>query len=299
MKWYFACNDKSSDFFPLIKAAVNSAMKNTDLEPHFIYDGEENELTQWLKEHRVKVIRHRVSFYDALEKHYGPQMLAIASGAFLRCDIPLLEQEDEFVLYTDCDVLFLQDIKSDFKTDIKPKYFACSSQTSKNNFTDFNTGVMVMNVKELRKTHDKFRNFIIKNLGILNTFDQSAYQIFYGGKNTNLATIYNHKPYWGVDKNAVILHFHGCKPTTFTSEEALKHLPYMHYQLYKKNPKAYDFYLDLYRNYGPEIRYSVSGMENLKKGLYPLDKGGKTPLLIRIKTRLAKECKKLLRKIGL
>lgn len=295
MKWYFACNDKSPDFFPLIKAAVNSAMKNTDLEPHFIYDGEENELTQWLKEHRVKVIHHRVSFYDALEKHYDAKMLAIASGAFLRCDIPTIEKDDEIVLYTDCDVLFL----NDFKIDIRPKYFACSSQVSKNNFTDFNTGVMIMNVKELRKSHEKFCSFIVKNLGMLNTFDQTAYQIFYGGKNTNLPTIYNHKPYWGVDKNAVILHYHGCKPTTFTSDEALKNLPYTHYQLYKKNPKAYDFYLDLYRNYGPEIRYSMSGMENLKKGLYPFDKGGKTPLINRIKTKLTKEYKKLLRKIGM
>lgn len=294
MKWYFACNDKSPDFFPLIKAAVNSAMKNTDLELHFIYDGEENELTQWLKEHRVKIIHHRVSFYDALEKHYDAKMLAIASGAFLRCDIPIIEMEDEFVLYTDCDVLFLKD----FKNNINPKYFACSSQVSKNNFTDFNTGVMIMNVKELRKSHGQFCNFIVKNLNILNTFDQTAYQIFYSGKNTHLPIIYNHKPYWGVDEKAVIVHFHGCKPTTFASEETLKNLPYTHYQLYKKNPKAYDFYLDLYRNYGPEIRYSSSGIENLKKGLYPLDKGGKTPLINRIKTKLTKEYKKLLNKIG-
>lgn len=299
MKWYFACNDKSPDFFPLIKAAVNSVKKHTDLEPHFIYDGEENELTQWLKEHRVKIIHHRVSFYDALEKHYDTKILAIASGAFLRCDIPIIETEEEFVLYTDCDVLFLKDIKSDFKLEYNPKYFACSTQFTKNNFTDFNTGVMLMNVKQLRKSHQQFCNFIVKNLDILNTFDQSAYQIFYSGKNTNLPTIYNHKPYWGVDENAVILHFHGCKPTTFTSDEALKNLPYMHYQLYKKNPKAYDFYLELFRNYGPEMQYSKTGIENLKNGTYPLNKGNKTPLLKRIKMKLVKEYKTFLQKIKL
>lgn len=93
MKWYFASNDKSESFYPLIKGAVNSALKNTSLDPHFLYDGEENELTEWLRNKGVKVIPHRVSFYDALKNHYPEIALNVASGAFLRCDIPIVEKK--------------------------------------------------------------------------------------------------------------------------------------------------------------------------------------------------------------
>src|SRR5574344_2144921 len=129
MKWYFACNDKSEEFYPLIKAAVNSALANTTLQPNFIFDGEENELTSWLRKKGVNIIFHRVSFFDTLKTFYDEKLLNIASGAFLRCDIPLIEKEDDFIIYTDCDILFLKD----FKLDIKPEYFACSSQFKKNN----------------------------------------------------------------------------------------------------------------------------------------------------------------------
>lgn len=291
MKWYFACNDKSPDFYPLIKAAVNSALENTTLVPHFIYDGEENELTQWLEKKGVKIIHHRVSFYAALKSHYNEHLLNIASGAFLRCDIPVIEKEDDFVLYTDCDVLFLKD----FKTDLKPEYLACSTQFDKKNFRDFNTGVMLMNVKKLRESHEKFSKFIVKNLNVLNTFDQTAYQIFYGGKNrgkySRLPIRFNHKPYWGLDESAVILHFHGAKPTAFESDESLKHLPYVHYKLYKQNPSAYDFFLELFKKYYPAIEYNEDAIQKVKSDIYPLVKTSATPFILKLKRRFLKEFK--------
>lgn len=288
MKWYFACNDKSPEIYPLIKGAVNSALKNTDLELNFIYDGEENELTRWLNDKGVKIIKHRVSFYEKLEKYYDENSLKIASGAFLRCDIPIIEQEDEFVLYTDCDVLFLKNPQ----ITSKPKYFACSTQFSKINYTDFNTGVMLMNAKKLRESHEKFVEFIVENLNLMSTFDQTAYQIFYGGKCTKLPVIYNHKPYWGVEENAFILHFHGPKPTLFTSDEALKTLSYINYKLYRKNPKAYEFYLDLFNEYYSEIEYNPDGIERLSNGEYPLIKPKNLPLKHRVKNKLEKSFKK-------
>lgn len=288
MKWYFACNDKSHDLFPLIKGAVNSALQNTTLEPHFIYDGENNELTEWLTEKGVKVIHHRVSFSDNLKKRYKDN-LNVAMGAFLRCDIPIIEQEDDFILYTDCDVLFLKD----FPSNLRPKYFACSSQSEKWNFGHFNTGVMLMNVKNLRKSHQEFCDFIVKNLKLLDIFDQTAYQIFYGGKCTKLDVKYNYKPYWGIDEKAVVIHFHGCKPTSFTSDEELKNFPYVLDVLYRKNPQAYDFYLDLFKKYNSEIEYDYESIEKLKQGIYPLIKSQKNPLRKRIFNKFIKTYKTL------
>ena len=122
MKWYFACSKGSDDFYPLLKAAVNSAIANTTLEPNFIYDGEPDELTEWLENKGVNVIFHRVSFFEEIEKIFTSENRYIPLGAYLRCDIPVIEQDDEYVLYTDCDVLFLKDINEQNFKIFKAKY---------------------------------------------------------------------------------------------------------------------------------------------------------------------------------
>lgn len=294
MKWYFACNDKSENFYPLIKGAVNSAIANTSLEPNFIYDGSENELTQWLRARGVNIIFHKSSIFDALENFYRKEDLHIPSGAFLRCDIPLIETQEEYVLYTDCDVLFLKDF--DYKNLSKPEYFSCSTQFKRNDFVHFNTGIMYMNIKNLRKDIDKFFEFIKNNLGVLKTFDQDAYQIYYSGKNTKLPIKYNHKPYWGIDSNAVILHFHGGKPTDFKSDESVKNLCGIYYDLYKKNPKSYRYYLQMFQKYNNEIPYDENALSKLDSGIYPIIKYQRNSLIVRLKNRLQKELKKVLLK---
>lgn len=278
MKWYFACSSESVYFFPLIKAAVNSALVNTTLKPCFIYDGEPNELTQWLESHKVEVIFHKLSFEACIKKHFNVNDRHIPLGAYLRCDIPIIEKEDEVVLYTDCDVLFLKDIK---ETNIqKPEFFSCSSQFNKNDFVDFNTGVMFMNVKQLAKSHSKFVKYIEKNINKFSVFDQSAYQSFYGRKNTPLDVKYNHKPYWGIDDDAFILHFHGPKPLDFSTDKALKEFRLSYYVLYKKNIEGYQYYLKLFKTYLPEIEYSES-IELLNKGSYPINKTSNRPIRVR------------------
>lgn len=280
MKWYFACNKESKHIFPLIKAAVISAKRNTTLEPHFIYDGEEDEMTRWLESHGVKIIYHRVSFFKELEKRYSKEDLHIPAGAYLRCDIPIIEKEDDIVLYTDCDVLFLKDIDVSALPDID--YFSCSSQFDKRNFTDFNTGVMFMNVRNLRQTHGEFVEFIKNNQAKMIVFDQSAYQLFYGSKNKPLDIKFNHKPYWGIDDRAVILHWHGPKPVDFTSEESIKNFNYTYYLLFRKNTKAYDYYLNLFRAYYEDISYAKEAIELMKRDVYPLKKMPNRPFRVRL-----------------
>ena len=283
MKWYFACNSDSKEYEPLIKVAVLSALKNTTLKPHFIFDGEANELTQWLEEKGVKVIYHRSNLYEALEKKYSGNELKIASGAYLRCDIPVLEKEDKYVLYTDCDVLFLKNIEPQY-----PKYFACTPEVNKQDWKTFNTGVMFMNVENLQKSYSKFCKFISKNLSKLKTWDQTAYQLFYGKKNSHLDFKYNHKLYWGIDDNAVILHYHGAKPTMFVDENYIKNMDYFYGILFRKNPESYKYYLDLFKQYYPEIVYSQEGLEKIEQGIYPTTKPPKNALPIRIKNFIRK-----------
>lgn len=214
MKWYFSLSEASINrpehgWRDLIRVAVESALRNTSLRPHMIYDGEENSFIEELRAQGVTVIHRRVSFHDALAKR-GPGYLAIASGAFLRVEIPEIEHEDEFVLYTDCDVMF----RSNPCFNLKPTCFAAAPQTSQTDYIrDMNTGVMLMNVPALRADLPRFREFIIENFEAgWPGCDQENYRRFYAGRWEQLESRFNWKPYWGNNPDAVIVHWHGPKP---------------------------------------------------------------------------------------
>ena len=135
--------------------------------------------------------------------------MAIASGAFLRVEIPIVEKEDEFVLYTDCDVMFLQE---PLVENFKPEYFSCAPKRYILNPTDINFGVMIMNVPNLRRNLVKFTQFIVENFLSFDAFDQDAFRQYHESKYDHLPPEFNWKPYWGPNSNAAIVHFHGPKP---------------------------------------------------------------------------------------
>ena len=67
MKWCFCFNDRVADWLsPLIKACVNSALRNTTLEPHCIYSGKPRAIVRWMEAKRVNVSLRDVYFADEL-----------------------------------------------------------------------------------------------------------------------------------------------------------------------------------------------------------------------------------------
>lgn len=238
MKWFFALNDSSTQFenyARMLKVAVYSAQKFTSLEPHFLYDGKENQLTEWLRKRNVTIINSRTFLYEKLremsERDKKQDYLAIGSGAFLRTEIPRLALEkgfeNEFVLYTDVDVMFLAEVVGFFEK-LKPRYFAVAPESfltdpdpkaARTDYSKMNSGVMLMNLKSLLANDVKFKTFMLKKIDVLvkDAWDQTAYKMFYrnlffGFKWDKLPPEYNWKPYWGDYSGAKIVHFHGPKP---------------------------------------------------------------------------------------
>ncbi len=228
MKWFFGLNDYASDFenyAKMLQVAVYTAQKHTSLIPHFLYDGEENSLTAWLRERNVQVIHCRSFLYEQLKQialeRADENFLKIGAGAFLRTEIPRLTAElgfdDEFILYTDLDVLFLSEVVDSLER-FSPTYFAVAPENRRRDYRKMNTGVMLMNLTNLRAEDAKFKQFISQNLNILveQGWDQGAYRLFYKGilwwKWNKLPLEFNWKPYWGDFSLARIIHFHGLKP---------------------------------------------------------------------------------------
>src|SRR5437763_8488659 len=89
MEWYFALTEDSTAFrqyAEMVMVAVHTARKVTSLEPHCIYDGEENDFTAWLTKRDVRLILHRSFVREALEElgrqKQNPHLGAALSGAF-------------------------------------------------------------------------------------------------------------------------------------------------------------------------------------------------------------------------
>jgi hypothetical protein len=275
MKWYFCWSQDSEfrldhDWKNLIRVAVESARLNTTLEPNFVYDGEKSDFTEELQARGVNVIFHRVSFASALALHNpAPEFLAVARGAFLRFDIPLVADEaDEFVLYTDADVIFRSepDLRGYY-----PLFFAAAPQFDRGRKSDLNSGVMLLNLKTFRSIHEKLVDYAVKNLHV--GLDQEILRLFVGQDYVLLPDMFNWKPYWGTNDEAPIIHWHGPKPATVAGlldgSVAVTHDAWR--DLFERDHGAYRYYVEMHkallRSYhGAKPAGTLAGPANISRG---------------------------------
>ena len=238
MQWYFALTEDSTAFrqyAEMVMVAVHTARKHTTLEPHCIYDGAENDFTAWLTKSGVRIVRHRSFVREALEElgrqKQNPHLAAALSGAFSRIELPEIvhqSSDDDRVVYTDCDVIFLGEIVPELEAN-PCRQFAVAPESRQDDYVNMNTGVMLMNVAELRKSLPEFRDYVASNLAALEaeSWDEAAYRWFYRDEKgpiwDRLRPELNWKPYWGENAEAKIIHFHGPKP--FQREYIDSHWP--------------------------------------------------------------------------
>jgi len=224
MQWYFALTEDSTAFRPyaeMVMVAVHTAKKVTSLEPHCIYEGGENEFTAWLTKRGVPIIPHRSFVREALEelgrKKQNPHLAAALSGAFSRIELPDIVEGSGRILYTDCDVMFFDDVVPELEANAC-RQFAVAPESVRDDYVNMNTGVMLMNMGKLRESLPAFREYVAKNLAALEaeSWDEAAYRWFYRDENgpmwDRLRPELNWKPYWGENPEAKIIHFHGPKP---------------------------------------------------------------------------------------
>jgi hypothetical protein len=169
---------------------------------------------------------------------YGPYMRLFLSDALKL----LMKNEDvsrKYVLYTDNDVLFLEDPVPHLM-EVSTKFIAIGPELRPEKMD--NSGVLWVNM-EGWKTHEdrlfglaksKNWNFIAYDQGLLLEYFVN------GGLATQLPSRFNHKIYWGSKDDAVIVHFHAMKPGDGLLECGLKnqaevcvdpsHRYYFHYK---------------------------------------------------------------------
>ena len=278
MKWFFAItqdtleNDPDHGFIDCIKVAVLSAKKNTNLVPNLIFDGEECKFTQQMRSLGVNVIFHRISFYEKLriaqeqQRPEWPKYMQTAAGAFMRLEIPLIELEDKYALYTDCDVMFMENPDIDF---CKPEIFAACGQFGQHDYySDMNSGVMILNLDRIRNDYPAMIEFMCDNFHHISGYDQELLRIFYNQNWSPLSAKYNWKPYWGAKNDAKIIHFHG--PKAPASRKLLndptyrEHDPAFHTwrHWFFQNPGGYGHYVPMWENYLFEFNQMETSLDS-------------------------------------
>ncbi len=264
MKCYFCLtepDDANSIYLDMLYVSLKSARKNTSLDLYVLYDGsEDGRCYSILKEFNVKIIKHKFSHKDYLKKTFPENYIMKLcghkvsyekiAGTFMRFDIPFVEKEDDFVFYSDIDVIFLKDFSHENFD--KPKYLAASSECDKNlnNISYFNAGIMYLNVKNMRKISSKVFN-MLKN-GVRNksgVFDQGYLNQLCFDKMTIMPIEYNWKPYWGIGKNVHIVHLHAMKPGGTSKNSGFTMNDTILYEMLKghfEDIEGYVYYLILY-----------------------------------------------------
>jgi hypothetical protein len=221
LHWFIALNGDSHPDIPyddLAKVAIHTALENTALIPHIIYDGGETELTSWCRSRGVGIHRRRTPLYEDLRLYpdLSGNVVRLGSGAFLRLEVPGIARElnlkDETVLYTDVDVMFLSDPCPLLST-LRPPTFAVALEMAA--YDAMNSGVMLMNIRALQEAASDFMHHTRAHLAtfVNQGWDQDAYATYYKGNWQQFPMEYNWKPYWGWNPEAKIVHFHGPKPS--------------------------------------------------------------------------------------
>lgn len=258
MRCIFTINDKSESTYPLLRTAINSLQANTTLEPIVIWSGNDNKMSEWLIRRDISIIRHELSFKKEIEHfdfwdvdfinndmknmytfysdYYNKNFIETES---LRIDIPILFDKESYVLYADCDVVFLDDIKMEpFK-----QHLAVAKRHI------FNNGIMFLNIAKMKECYQEFKDYYIKsnyNFAAGMT-TQGAYNEFFKNKIHEIPWEYNWHWFWGKNPNIRIVHF--CGPKIMQWQDILenknkyeliyrnvvKNIPLMNYNIEKWN----------------------------------------------------------------
>lgn len=224
MKWYTCCNEAAlKDGGETLIAAVESCLQKTTLRPYFVFDGPANALLSYFRNRGVVVIQHHLSFFENLMQYKGSANIDYnwLLGNSLRFEIPKIEKEDDYILYTDTDVLFHGDIKliPHSAPLAAAKEIIIEGDSIYEAERAFNAGVMFLNVAFMRSLHNLFQSLLIDIAsGVLVNpwYDQGILNSVCQGLWLSLPQSLNCRPFYGCEGAPTISHFQFLKPHMIT-----------------------------------------------------------------------------------
>ena len=267
MKCYICLTDSivnRKDYFNMLKVTLISARKNTSLRLICLYDGKIcDPVYNLLKDFKVEIIIHELPYKKELMEIYSHEWMETELGkdieysrifgTFMRMEIPIIEKEDEYVLYTDMDIIFNDDIL--LKDLPHPAYLAAAPEFERDTkrMSYFNAGILVMNIQGMRIKYQQFVEMMKKRQRSTSGLFDQGYLNELCFKDMEILPIeYNWKPYWGINGNAKLIHFHGMKPCSNLEEAGFDTRESFFRTIFDNNSQGYAgyiYYFILFFNY--------------------------------------------------
>lgn len=258
MKCYICLTDSivnRKDYFNMLKVTLISARKNTSLRLICLYDGKIGDpVYNLLKDFKVEIIIHELPYKKELMEIYSHEWMETELGkdieysrifgTFMRMEIPIIEKEDEYVLYTDMDIIFNDDIL--LKDLPHPAYLAAAPEFERDTkrMSYFNAGILVMNIQGMRIKYQQFVEMMKKRQRSTSGLFDQGYLNELCFKDMEILPIeYNWKPYWGINGNAKLIHFHGMKPCSNLEEAGFDTRESFFRTIFDNNSQGYAGYI--------------------------------------------------------
>jgi hypothetical protein len=108
------------------------------------------------------------------------------------------------------------------------------------------SGVLLLDVPAMRAEHDALMRRALRSLGRPHHYDQEILNEHFEGRWDHLPIQMHWKPYWGVERNAAIVHFHGPKAEDarrFASAPPNDRSGGLLGLLYRRDPEGYAHFL--------------------------------------------------------
>lgn len=209
-----------TNYMLMLQAALESGLQccSDNIYPVVLLG--QYDIPRWMtllnRSSEVLVLNHNTSFAPRIARRAKNKLLS-KHGTYLRLDIPVvignaariiskygIRVRTDYVLYTDCDVI-LRNIDRIYT----PKILAMGPEVLKGGMV--NSGVMFINVTGFNEARGALIDYADKKRWEFGWMDQRLINKFFGDTREPLPDEYNWKPYWGVNKDANVLHFHGPK----------------------------------------------------------------------------------------
>ena len=252
MKWYACVNDEGLvHYAEHLRVAMASAIHVAKLQPHLVFDGEPARLYEALGRSDFALHRRASGLCEDIARTPPSPGWdqSVARGALLRFEIPLIEETDRFVLYTDCDVMFTGPIDL---SPLRPTYFAAAPGHNPYNWQDMCSGVMLMNVEALRAAHPRLMSVAREHLGEAHFYDQETLNTAFANQWDWLPLEYHWKPYWAANPSSCIVHYHGPKiaqARVLAHEAGDAGFPSLYRTFFDNAPDGYAYYERLFDSF--------------------------------------------------
>lgn len=284
---FFACNDK---YVPYLDVAIISIVSNVSKENNYEITVLKTDISE---ENQQKLLKHcsenvKIRFYDVKNildpiKSTLPEMFYFSLAAYYRLFIENAFPEYDKAIYLDCDVILLTDIAKLYETDLGDNLVAAAYEQNTSRapmftnyveeiigipyYTYFNSGVMVMNLKEFRKfgVQKRFLNMLTKyNFDSLAP-DQEYINVICHGRVKYLPTGWNKHSFPEPPEGDLnLVHYALTNKPWFNADT----INGEYFWEYAKKSEFYDYLLQGLKNYSEEDRKKSEEMfSNLVKAI--------------------------------